>query len=99
MKNNASLCYPKTWRELKSARFDDNDHTKPTLISMHIVWLLANPDQDCVEACGYDLPMGVNLFRLNMNAVNNGTISIHEFDFVEDRGIVEWDQGVLSMVE
>ena len=58
---------------------------------MCIACLLTSPDQHCVKACQYDLPVVANLFWLNIDAVNDGAIPICEFDFVENRDVVEWN--------
>ena len=71
---------------------------KPTLNLMHIAWLSTTLDQHCVKVLWYDLPMGTNLFWPDMDAVNNGTIPVCKFDFMEYRDIVELNQQVLSMI-
>ena len=58
---------------------------------MRVAWLSTSPDQHCVKVCRYDPPVVANLFRPNIDAVNDGTIPIHEFDFVENRDVVEWN--------
>jgi len=100
LKNNPNLCYPMIWKELKLVRFclAIMIRPKPILNSMHTTWLSTSPDQHCVKACWYDLPVGANLFQLNIDAVNDGTIPICKFDFVESRDVVEWNQCVLSMI-
>jgi len=34
-----------------------------------------------------------------MNSINNGSIFVPKFDFVKDRDMLEWNQGVPSMIE
>jgi len=79
------------WKKLKLARFflALMIRPKPTLHSMPTIWLSTSPDQHCVKACYYDPPVGANLFWLNIDTINDGTIPICEFDFVESRDVVE----------
>ena len=72
--------------------------SKPTLITMDAVWLLARLDYYHIKAHRYSLPLCVNLFQLNMNAIDDIAISICEFDFVEDRHMVEQNPSVCSTI-